>query len=96
MRDLNRIQTLFSQLIIIADIQATVAIARVTLTIHSEYGDLHKKRYLWKSSYFLGFFGCEDSKTMITRKTIQESTVDYFANYPSAIKKRLWRTEEKK
>ena len=36
----------------------------------------------------------EDLKTMSTRKTIQERTIDYFAKYPSAIKKTLKRTEE--
>ena len=58
MRDLNEVQSLFLAVENYGDIQATVAIARITLAAHSKNGDSQKKRYLWKSSLSLSFFGC--------------------------------------
>lgn len=55
---MNRIQTLFLTVDNCGLIQATVTIARIILAGHSEYGNLQKKKYLWKSSLSLNFFDC--------------------------------------
>ncbi len=57
-RDLDGVQTLFLTVDNRGLIQATVAIARLTLSTHSKEGDLQKKKYLWNPSLFLDSFGC--------------------------------------
>lgn len=55
---MNKVQTLFLTVDNHGLIQATVAIAYVTLATHSKEDDLQKKRYLWNPSLFLDSFDC--------------------------------------
>ena len=55
---MNRIQTLFLKVDNHRDIQATLAIVRLSLPTRSKEGDLRKKKYLWNPSLLLHSFGC--------------------------------------
>ena len=55
---MNGVQTLFLTVDNRGLIQATLAIARLTLSTHSKKGNLQKKKYLWNPSLLLHSFGC--------------------------------------
>lgn len=70
---MNRIQSPFLTVENYGLIQATIAIARITLAAHSKNGNSQKKRYLWNPSLFLDSFGCgglenDDHKENDSRK----------------------------
>ncbi len=92
---MNGVQTLFLTVDNHGLIQATLSIARLSLPTHWKMTILQKKSTSGNHHSSFTLLAVEDLKTMSTRKMIQERTIDYFANYPSAIKKTLKKTEEK-
>lgn len=90
-RDLNEVQTLFLLTGSWRKMKESWTIARITLPAHSKKADLQKKKYPWKSSHFLNFFGCGGLEIDDHRKMIQEVAINYLAHYPSVLKKNLWR-----
>jgi len=84
---MNGVQSLFLTVDNHGLIQASVAIARITLTKHWKMAILQKKMYLWNLPPYLNSLNERRVKNYDHRKNDSEVAVDPFAHYPLLIKK---------